>query len=385
MRQEIPQRWMQFALSFENMIWVKMSAMVLVRLVRSMKVLLETFWKHGLKCIACIHETVALVLRLTLFSRPFAISSVPHALQGNMWWLANKSQSKETDDKDGTNLSPIQSDKRNSSRLSVGGAQLSTEAQPYGDAVESSFRSISSESSEEDSCDSAFLRRHLPYEICEREHSIRVYADESGVGMGASPHASESTYPHSCCHASTLDAFSFMSCTRNTSKENSTNLSSSTSSATYAEAVGDSQEGRYEAAATPSGMRRKPPATPSGTRRVLIQLMPSSSPAAHALPARGLLVVHGNAGDDLAKIKDAQQSEEELAGGVAGRLGCIALNAHSLATLDSAECARTCYARHTPPPGGVWQEECGKENWLKGIQGSAALRNAHHILSMQRP
>ena len=91
---------------------------------------------------------------------------------------------------------------------------------------------------------------------------------------------------------------------------------------------------------------------------------------AHALPVCGLL--------------DAQESEEELAGGVAGRLGCIALNVHSLATLDSAECARAAYARHTHP-GGVRQEECGKENWLKGIQGSAALRNAHHILSMQRP
>ena len=81
-----------------------------------------------------------------------------------------------------------------------------------------------------------------------------------------------------------------------------------------------------------------------------MQLMPSSSPAAHALPVCGLL--------------DAQESEEELAGGVAGRLGCIALSAHSLAASE---------------------EECGKENWLKGIQGSAALRNAHHILSMQRP
>jgi hypothetical protein len=101
-----------------------------------------------------------------------------------------------------------------------------------------------------------------------------------------------------------------------------------------------------------------------------MQLMPSSSPAAHALPACGLL--------------GAQHSEEEVAGGVTGRLGCIALNAHSLATLDRAQCARAAYAQDTPP-GGVRQEECGKENWLKGIQGCAALRNAHLILSMQRP
>ena len=38
------------------------------------------------------------------------------------------------------------------------------------------------ESSEEDTCDEVYLRRHLPFEISERDHSTLAYANESGAG-----------------------------------------------------------------------------------------------------------------------------------------------------------------------------------------------------------
>jgi hypothetical protein len=86
-------------------------------------------------------------------------------------------------------FSPIRSNHQQA-RLSLGGAPLEVpkacDEDPVDSVAHRAEESIAflplENSSDEDTCDEAYLRRHLPYEMCEREHSVRVYADGSCLG-----------------------------------------------------------------------------------------------------------------------------------------------------------------------------------------------------------
>lgn len=118
--------------------------------------------------------------------------SVSHALQGRGWRLSTRETHQMPMKEEEAAFSPIQPDHRAISRKSLttllnDSPSLSLSnlcIQPPGCELQasqspSSTRNATDLSSEEDTGDTAYLRRHLPYEVGEQQHSVQVYANDT--------------------------------------------------------------------------------------------------------------------------------------------------------------------------------------------------------------